>query len=281
MGHRGFPRFVVGPLFAVTFALAAPAGAHHPAAGGVGLPETRVAIDTRIGELAAEPGGFWRAGSLTLELAVWERASVYSEFVLGQVSLSGGGVHTGPGDDQLGARVTAYRSPAGFLTVVVGAGVELPTGDSEAMLGGGHYMLTPSAVASLHVNEVTTLAFALGGHFVLAEKGAADNELAGKGEQDKANDKSGLHGTAWDVHSDEEVALAVGVARQFGPFEVSGTASLVLLAGGDELLGPVGIGAGLAVHPSADTTVGPHLATEVLGEARQRFVGTIAFERSF
>lgn len=282
-------------VLAVLFSLTSAANAHHPSAGRVGAPENTIAVAARAGELDAAPGGFWRVGELLMELAPWERASLYAELAVGHVSLREGGEHTGPGDTQLGGRVTAYRSPAGLVTVVGGFGLELPTGDPEAVLGGGHYTLSPSAHALIHASESTTVVVNLAGHFAVATRddvvapvalpeanpaSAAPQRLL-HGSLDEEPGDPGLHGAAWEVHSDVEVALSARVTHHFGLIELALEPSLILIGGGPHVLGPLALEGGVAVDASESTSVGLSATGQLAGQERQRYSLELSAERRF
>ena len=277
---------------ALLVTLTSAAHAHHPSAG---VPENAIALAARAGELEAAPGGFWRVGELMMQVAPWERASLYAELAVAHVSLRGGGEYTGPADANLGARVTAYRSPAGLVTIVGGLGVELPTGDAEAVLGGGHYTLSPSAHGLIHASEATTVAVSLAGHFAVAARddvvapaalpeaspaSAAPQRLLHGSLEDEPLEAA-LHGGAWEVHSDVEVAFSARVSHHLGPIELALEPSLLLIGTSPHVLGPLALEGCVAVDTSATTSVGVSATAQLAGQERQRYLLELSVERRF
>ncbi len=56
-------------------------------------------------------------------------------------------------DIEVGVKVRPYTAPSGVWYVETGLGLELPTGDSSAGLGGGHFALIPSLAMRVNLSE--------------------------------------------------------------------------------------------------------------------------------
>jgi hypothetical protein len=128
------------------------AAAHHVISDyGIAPVEPR-----SFAEISVETARFDRAGRAgtfqlltpSLEYALERRVSLSAQWPLVRVAFEEGATHRGVGDLELGAKVSLYATPHGGLVMAAGMGVELPTGDQDTGLGGGHVEAAPFVALS-------------------------------------------------------------------------------------------------------------------------------------
>ena len=166
-------------LLCLPIVLAAnPAAAHHVVSDlaiAPVLPASLVGVEVSSASFdVAGMQGRWLAVTPQAEWQLGQRLSLLGTLPLARVDFQGGESHTGLGDLGLSAKVRLYASEHGGLLLSTGLGVELPTGDDEHGLGGGHPELTPFLIASSTlwhgggfewiVHGLGSLRMAIGGH---------------------------------------------------------------------------------------------------------------------
>lgn len=132
--------------------------------------------------------GRWVTVTPQVEWSPGRYLSLLGTLPLAQVDYQGGGTHSGLGDVGLSAKLRLYASDHGGLALSAGLGLELPTGDDENGLGGGHPELTPFAVASSSLwhgggtdwilYALGSLRMALGGHAHVHDGPAGNSMLS-------------------------------------------------------------------------------------------------------
>lgn len=133
------------------------AAAHHVVAEyGIApvLPRTTVGVDAAAASFSLQQTrGSWQAVTAAAEGSLANRLSLFAALPVARVSFDGGSAYEGVGDASASLKASLYRSPAGALMVAGGFGVEMPTGDANRGLGGGHWELTPFVAASVVLSE--------------------------------------------------------------------------------------------------------------------------------
>jgi hypothetical protein len=157
------PAVVVVVAGALLAARAPSARAHHVVAEhGVAavLPRTVVSLDAAGARYDVEGHrGTWQTLTPTVEWAFADRFSIFAALPLARLDGEGDGPVTGLGDLSLSAKAALYATPHGGLLLAAGIGAELPTGDDERNLGGGHVELAPFVAAASTFHEVEAAAF--------------------------------------------------------------------------------------------------------------------------
>jgi hypothetical protein len=159
-------RFVV--LGLVLLLPSAAARAHHVVSDlGIApvLPASvaGVSVGTASFDVAGMRGR-WVAVTPQAEVQLGRYLSLLGTLPLARIDYQGGDSHNGLGDVGLSAKLRLYASDHGGL-LSAGLGVELPTGDDETGLGGGHPELAPFAIASStlwHGHGLEWIAYGLG-----------------------------------------------------------------------------------------------------------------------
>ncbi len=223
---------VVVLLLAVPFA----ARAHH-AVTDFGIarvePSTRVTIETlAAGFELAERSGNWQALVLSGEVTAFTWLSVSARAPFARVSV-GDTTHVGLADAEVAARARLYTTEHGGLILSAGLGVELPTGNSDHGLGGGHVELAPFVSGSAAPLEELVLFAAvaplvsLGAHADEHDHPTAKPHIEGTA--------TGLRGSVLAPHNPRELAVNAGAAYLVGPAFVSAGLGLAAPLGDHEL----------------------------------------------
>jgi hypothetical protein len=162
---RSLPLLVLSSLL-----LFAPGARAHHVVSDLGiapvLPATVVGVSVGSADFdVAGMRGRWVAVTPQAEVQLGRYLSLLGTLPLARIDYQEGGAHSGLGDVGLSGKLRLYASDHGGLLLSAGLGVELPTGDDENGLGGGHPELAPFAIASSslwHGAGLEWIAYALG-----------------------------------------------------------------------------------------------------------------------
>jgi hypothetical protein len=118
------------------------------------LPRTVAGLHVSAASFDSGSGsGSWQALTPHVEWQAFEWLSLFTAIPLAQVRFDGGRTANGPGDLALSLKARLVATPHGGLLLSAGLGVELPTGDGDQGLGGGHVELAPFAIVSTVLHE--------------------------------------------------------------------------------------------------------------------------------
>lgn len=141
---------------------------------------------------------------------------------------------SGLGDLGTSAKVALWNN--GRVSLSAGLGLELPTGDQAAGLGGGHFELSPFLSFSARLGArgtiygVVTDRLAVG---AASGQGAALHAGALVAKHVTAGEPASLHGSLLSPHSDHELVVRVGAAYLWERFYVSGGAEQIAVWSGE------------------------------------------------
>jgi hypothetical protein len=269
----------------VVLVVAAPGvvAAHHPVSESGAAPvapATTAELEVGLGRFdRADGAGRFEVVMPRLELAVtpWLGLGVCVPLV--RVNWDDGHEDRGAGDLELTARVTLWRAPHEGAALVAGLGVELPTGDEGARLGGGHVELSPfllGAAAWERGGGLWVVTGYVGARASVFDVEAADDALQRTPRHGPAAGE--VHGAAYAPHTDVELVGRLGGLVVRGPW-FAGVGGEVdqPLAGGATVVGARGeagrrFGAWRVVM-SGDG--------DVLGEARTDWRVRVGLSRRF
>jgi hypothetical protein len=150
--------------------LVAPAARAHHVVSELGiapvLPASLVGVSVGSADFdVAGMRGRWVAVTPQAEVQLGRYLSLLGTVPLARVDYQAGAAYSGLGDVGLSAKLRLYASDHGGLLLSAGLGMELPTGDDENGLGGGHPELAPFALGSSslwHGAGLEWIAYALG-----------------------------------------------------------------------------------------------------------------------
>jgi hypothetical protein len=219
--------------------LASRAGAHHIVSEyGIAFVEpTSVAeFDIQAAEFRlGDRSGHWQLVALSLEYALTPRLSLSGHLPFGRIRYDGGSTEYGPGDAEVGAKVSLVATQHGGLLLSAGASFELPTGSEVKGLGAGHFEISPFVTASS----------ALVNNLVLY--GLLADRISAGSHADSVEAPGEVHGSVLAPHSDHELTTRLGAAYVRGPAYLSAGVEYVevfvpsLAAGPLVLRGELGI----------------------------------------
>jgi hypothetical protein len=106
--------------------------------------------------------------SLLAEIPLGDLLSISARLPFASVAFAGRERGAGLGDPEVGVKVAVLSDDA--LVVSLGAGLELPIGDEDRGLGGGHFELTPFVIGSWAPIERAVILASLQYHVALGEE---------------------------------------------------------------------------------------------------------------
>lgn len=182
------------------------------------LPRSIVAWDLAAATFnVSGTTGTWQTTALLAEWRLAGRLSITGVVPLARVAADARPVATGLADVSLAAKLTVYSSPERRLVLVLGGGIELPTGDHQRGLGGGHVGLSPFAAGlwTPHRGDLSWILY-----------GVAAPQIALGGHHDGSG---GVHGSFIAPHAQRELygRAVTALAADYGHvgFGVEGSAS--------------------------------------------------------
>jgi hypothetical protein len=173
------------------------------------------------------------------------------------------------GDVEAGARVVVYVAPEDVVTVTVGAGLGLPTGDADEGLGDGHWAFVPAAWLAVAPAAWIQPTFAVAGHVAIDPP----EEHHDHGDHH--------HGSVLEPHDDYELHLHPGLTFRWQPLYASLGPEIVLAFADDGLGVPVSVRGELGVQPSEHVRVSTAAAGQVTGPERLRWHTRVGVEYLF
>lgn len=203
------------------------------------LPRSIIALD--VGAATFDVSGFtgaWQTTALSAEWRLLDRVSITGVFPYARVAADGRPAATGVGDVSLGVKLAVYSSPERRLVLVLGGGVELPTGDHVRGLGGGHVGLAPFGAFfwTPYRGELSGIVYAV----------AAPQVALGGHHQDSG----GVHGSFIAPHAQRELygRAVFALATNHGHAGLGGEGATSAEAGYGAVRAEVGLRASNAVR---------------------------------
>lgn len=281
--------------FAVALSLSVvvrPAGAHHVVTeAGIAQVEPRnraqLELSTATFELDSASGS-WQSLAAWLEWMPLDGAALTLRAPLLRVDYDAGPLagrtESGIGDVQLGAKARLIATEHGALLLSAGAALELPTGDADAGLGGGHGGIAPFVLAVSQLDEHWFVTGSLAAGFALSGDPRADHEpyvpddLAGAQTRPLVATEAArgeVHGAVVAPHTSRELELRLRVVRRFGSVYGSLGADAVQPLVGDST-GPVAARAELGWTPDGTWRFALSGGRPLYGDHRYEWLGTLA-----
>lgn len=233
----------------------------------------------------ADRSGSWFATTTALEYAATSRISLLARIPVAWIDYDSGASESGLADIEVGGKVSLLARPENRFLLLAGASLELPTGDTDSGLGGGHVELSPHVMASMEPLPGLMLHSVASDHLSLSDAGE-ESSVAGRpfGDPGAAPGwqghpghdhaaESGLHGSVLAPHTDHEMSLLlVAVYSRGRGYLSAGTEYIHAWSeeGGDPWIARTEAGLALPAHLMLSAGYDAPLAGEERFENRAR-----------
>lgn len=290
-------RIATSALALLLSLVARQADAHHPGPNPTPqLPRSRVALDLEAAEFEVLGDGYWRQAALTLEHTLFGLASIGARIPLAHIDYADGHDAFGPGDIDVGARVMVFQSYHEDFALILGLGFELPTGNVDDGLGGGHFMVTPSIAASYRMHRSFMLSLVASDHIpTTSGDEPVDTDTPGVTTQhtndppplptidpkQEPEEVSSAHGSVLAPHTNHEMRLMLIGTYLWAPFYTSLAGEVVVMFEENKPLGPLSVQPEIGIRPHNDMRIGFSLAVPVAGQRRLSWHGRLTVEYLF
>ncbi len=275
--------------------------AHHPITPN-GVNQTSVANRAALSFSSApfeldDGSGQWWTTSLGFEVAPIDRFALLGRVGVATVRHSDGHTFSGVTDSDVGFKVALWSSPEQRVQLLTGAMLELPTGDVEQRLGGGHYELAPAVLVQWQPLQALSLLLEIRGQVSLdsAEEdvtsptpGATANHTGGEGGRDVTAGPSQTdepeprsHGSWLAPHAANEIHWRMTAGYRWRDLYASVSPDLAVQLAGDEPLGPLLITPEMGVFIEDDWRLSAQLTLPAAGPKRTLWTSTLEFVHIF
>ena len=262
-------------VIATLVAAGGTASAHHPVSeSGVASvsPSTVAELGFQVASFdLGDESGTWEALNVGLEVGLGRRVSVGARLPVARVAYDDGHTVAGIGDTELSVKVAPLLDPHDRFNLSLGLGVELPTGDEDDGLSGGHVELTPfvtAASALVHGRVTWVFVGLVGARLSLA----GDDEPTTTTKPHSGEGSSAVHGAVIAPHADREMwaraSAALLVGRWFGAVGLEGVQVL-----DDVSFGPLVTRVEAGVNLAERWRFAVSVDTTVAGDARYDWRG--------
>jgi hypothetical protein len=290
---------------ATVLAAVGPAQAHHPVASP--LPPTsrgagnnlglrsRVGLQHEVAEfrLPGRGEGQWHATTLYGEYLFLQRFSVGASLPLAHIRYRDKQRPWGLGDAEFTTRARVLDALGGRLNLLVGLGLEVPTGSTQEGLGDGHVMVSPQIGLIYTARNLFSLALTISDHIGFERK--ADNvQEQGPANQAPANQPmhGGSHGSSPSgsiasndkggsvlaPHSEHEMRTQLTAMYQYRSLYGFVSPSAIIQWTAHDAFGPVELSGGLGVMPVPTARLELKVGAPLYGEHRSNWRASLGVE---